>query len=207
MKRIPLLLLALTLATSALAQPVGIEITPIFGFRTGGTIASDLTDVFLDDVKTDESPFYGVIVDIDLSRYWQLELLANHQQSELSYDSGLFEGETGIGDIDITYWQAGLIWRSPSSDVQPFFGFTLGGATIEPQLPGLDAENKFSGSLGGGVKVFLNRNFGIRLEGRGYWTAIDDTRSCCGGDYYDDYWDERDDYLQAEASVGVILAF
>ena len=204
MKRI-LVVLLLLVAPSVLAQPVGLEITPVYGFRTGGTIDEDTTDVFLDDAEVDDSGFYGVIVDVDLSRYLQLELLFNHQQSELDYEGDLFEPGSDIGDIDVTYWQAGLIWRHPATDVQPFFGMTLGGTTLKPDLPGLDSENKFGGSMGGGVKVFLNRNIGLRLEGRGYWTYLGDSdnNDCC----YDYYYDYGESFTQFEGSLGLIIAF
>lgn len=204
MKRI-LLVFLLAVAPSVLAQPIGLEITPVYGFRTGGTITTESTDVFFEDVDVDDSGFYGVIVDIDMSRYLQLELLFNHQESELDYEGELFEPGVDIGDMEVTYWQVGMVWRSPASDVQPFFGLTLGGATLSPQVPGLDSENKFSTSAGGGVKIFLNRNIGIRLEGRGYWTFIDsgDDDYCC----YDYYYDYGENFTQFEGSVGLIFAF
>ena len=205
MKRILLALLVLT-ATSALAQPVGVEITPMIGYRTGGTIARDVTGVFGYDVQTDDSEMFGLIVDIDLNRYLQLELIANHQASELSYNTDLFVPEFEIGDMDVTYWQAGLIWRYPASNVQPFFGFTIGGATLDPKFQGLESENKFSGSMTGGVKIFFNKNVGVRFEARGYWTAIDDDSNsgCC----YDDDWGYYDnDFWQGEAAAGLVLAF
>jgi hypothetical protein len=204
MKPFLLTLLALLAAPVVLAQPIGVEVTPTVGFRTGGTIAWDVTDVFGNDVKTDDSASFGVIVDIDLSRYWQLEFLVNHQRSDLQLKGGLFQPELNVGDIDVTYWQAGIVYRHPIGNVNPFFGFTLGGATLDPKVTGLESENRFSGSLGGGVKIFFNRNLGVRFEGRGYWTAID-TRSsgCC----YNDYWGRNDDFVQAEASAGLILAF
>jgi opacity protein-like surface antigen len=203
MKQLLFALFVLTASFSAIAQPVGVEITPMVGFRTGGTIAYDVTNVFGDDVKTDDSATFGLIVDIDLSRYWQLELLANHQKSDLEYRGNLFEPDIQLGDMDVTYWHVGINYRYIAGNVHPFIGLTVGGATLDPKLEGLDSENRFSGSLGGGVKVFLHRNIGIRLEGRGYWTSIDErSATCCNG-----YWSQDEDFLQAEASVGVIFAF
>ena len=78
-------------------------------------------------------------------------------------------------------------------------------------MPGAAAENKFSGSIGGGVKIFLTDNIGLRFEGRGFWTLLDD-----GEDYYyddcyhcGDYYDYgySNTFDQAQFSTGLIIAW
>jgi hypothetical protein len=61
-------------------------------------------------------------------------------------------------------------------------------------------------SLGGGVKIFFNEHVGMRFEGRGYFTVIDDYDSGCY-DYCDccDYG--YNDTLAGIASAGLILAW
>ena len=79
-----------------------------------------------------------------------------------------------------------------------------------PDISGAGAENKFSGSIGGGVKIFFTDNIGLRLEGRGFWTLLDGNND----DYhYDDCWDCSYDYGysntfdQGQASAGLIIAW
>ena len=210
MKRLILLsiLLAIAPAGELLAQRAGVEITPVIGYRGGGTIATDVTDLFEEDVQIDDSSMYGVFVDVDLSRDFALEFLANHQSSEFEVGDDLFDPEISLADGDVTYWHVGLLWRVPMRDVEPFLSFTLGGATLDPQIDGVDAENRLSGSLGGGGKGFFSRNVGIRLDGRGYWVNLDTDNECSRcDDWDDDYWENDDDMFQGEASVGLAIAF
>jgi hypothetical protein len=206
MKRSLLFFLPLLVAAGTFAQPAGVEITPLIGYRSGGTIDRDVTGLFGEDVVIESSPVLGLILDIDLSREFQLEFLVNHQESDLEFDDQLFEPDDEIGDVEITYWHAGILWRYSVTDVQPFLGLSVGGATIDPQIPGADAENRLSGSLAGGVKVFFSRNVGFRFEARGYWTDLggDDEDDCFRCDDFDD---QSEGLYQGEASVGLVLSF
>ena len=64
-------------------------------------------------------------------------------------------------------------------------------------------------SRGGGVKVFFNEHVGLRFEGRGFFTVIDDYDSgcyddCCG--CYD-YYEDGETLSQGQASAGLIFAW
>jgi hypothetical protein len=188
------------------AQP-RFELVPIAGYRTGGEIVSederrlDGLDV---DVEIDESALYGLLLDIPIHPNLQIELLANRQQSALRTDEGLFVGGQEIGDIDVSYYHAGLLWQWGRGQANPFVVFSAGLARLDPDVPGADAEDRFSAALGGGVKIYFDRHFGVRFEGRGYWTQLDEDRDrrCCRRRDYDD------DYLyQVEGTAGLILAW
>lgn len=203
-----LLLAAASLPAAALAQGK-FEITPTAGYRLSGKIATfdERDDRFEDtDLEVEESNFYGAVVDIPLGQNWSLELLANRQKSSFVLDEGLFEPEERLGDVEIGYYHVGLLYQWGRGQVNPFVTAAVGLARIEPEARNLEGDDHFSGSLGGGVKVYFSRNVGLRLEGRGYWTSFE------SGIGDDDGFNRRrrrneEALYQGEASAGLILAW
>lgn len=205
MRRALLALLFIAVPAAAFAQPGQFEITPTVGYRFAGEIenAGDIGFPDFDqDVEVDESATFGVIFDIPLNERWQLELLAKRQDTGFSVDEGLFSPAEDLGDVSIDFFQAGFLFQGWQGQVQPFIVGTIGLARVTPDFPELDAENYFSGTLGGGVKVFFSQNVGLRFEGRGYWTNLDTDFD----ERYDRY-DSEGDLVQGEASAGLIIAF
>jgi opacity protein-like surface antigen len=212
MRRAVFLFLFLLLPAAASAQRGYIdrgrfEITPFAGYRLQGDFeASGTDDTFGDlDVEVEEGGVYGVLLDIPLNRNWAIELLANRQESSFVLDEGLLDPETELGDVNLTYLHAGILFQWGDGQVNPFITGSLGIARIDPQFGGLDSDDRFSTSFGGGVKIFLADNVGLRLEARGYWTDL-------GTDFDDDdrfdrFEDDSDGLFQGEGSVGLIIAF
>jgi hypothetical protein len=183
------------------------EITPLAGFRLAGEFNAGndrFDDGFLSaDAEIEEGEFYGAILGIPLTSNWKLELLANRQDSTFIIDEGLFGPVVELGDLTLSYYHAGLAYEWGLGQVRPFITGSLGLARFDPDFPELNAENRFSGSLGGGVKIFFSEAVGLRLEGRGYWTDL-------GFDDDDDRFDRYDSdegLYQGEASAGLIIAF
>ena len=182
------------------------ELTPYAGYRLQGDFdASSSNDAFGDlNVEVEEGGLYGVLLDIPLNRNWSIELLANRQESTFIIDEGLFDRETELGDVTLTYAHVGLLYQWGYGQVNPFITGSLGLARIEPEFDELDADDRFSTSFGGGVKIFLADNVGLRLEARGYWTDLDTDFE--DDDRFDRY-DENDGLFQGEGSIGLIIAF
>ena len=200
-----LLALLLALPVAAAAQS-GFEITPMAGYRLSGSITSYDDHGFSEDtdLEVEESPVYGVVFDIPLGYRWQLELLANQQQSNFNTDRGIFDDPENLGDVDIEFYHVGLLYSWGRGQVNPFFTASLGLARIEPEFA--DAEDQFSGSIAGGVKLFFSDNVGLRLEGRGYWTNFDaDFRG--DGRHHDHDDDFGEALYQFEGNAGLIIAF
>ena len=62
----------------------------------------------------------------------------------------------------------------------PFVAVGLGLTRLLPEPDGLSDETRFSASFGAGVKLWLGRHVGIRLEGRGFFTVLDsNSRTFC----------------------------
>ena len=188
------------------------ELTPTFSYNFGGTISAE--DVYFSDfdLEADDSEAYGVTFGIPLSPWAQIELLASRQQTQLAYDRGLFGGTRGAADFDVSYYHVGGLFQWGNGQIHPFVVASLGIAELNPDLPGAHSESKFSGSIGGGVKIFFTDNIGLRLEGRGFWTLLDGNNDdyhyddChhydCGYDYgYSNTFD------QGQASAGLIIAW
>ena len=178
------------------------ELTPRFGYRLEGEISEDTID--FDSLEVEESETYGVSFGIPLNDRLHLEFLVNQQPTDLVDDGGLFSTSTAIAEIDVTYAHVGVAFEFGLGPVQPFVVGSIGLARLELDGPGLDDEDRFSASAGGGVKLELGRHFGLRFEGRGYITDLG------GGSGDDDgrfRYDDDDTLIQAEVTAGLILAF
>lgn len=180
------------------------ELTPFVGYRWGGTIFADQTFLFGEDVDVASSANFGVNFALPLGDSgMKLELMANRQASELETESGLFEPENEIADIDVTYLHAGLqIPFARSRNATPYFIVSAGLANLDPQIRAVSAENRFSASAGIGVKIPMNELLSVRLEGRGYYTSLEEEDDCTICDYF-----YNEDFYQGEVNFGLGLSF
>jgi hypothetical protein len=218
-----LLFLTLTLTTSLLAQdrdddwrrrrpredrytPTrnAFELTPVIGYRWGGTIFANQTFIFGEDVDVEPSASAGINFALPLGDTGlKLELMANRQSSTLETGNGLFEPDSDIADIDVTYLHAGLqIPFARSRNATPYAIVSAGLANLDPQIRGVDAEQRFSASAGIGVKVPMSRILSLRLEGRGYYTSLESADDCTICDYF-----YNEDFYQGEVNAGLVISF
>jgi hypothetical protein len=179
------------------------ELTPFAGFRWGGTIFADQSFVFNRDVDVAPSANLGVNFAFPLGDTGlKLELMANRQSSELETGSGLFEPDDEVADIDVTYLHAGLqIPFARSRNATPYFIVSGGLANLDPQILGVDAEQRFSASAGVGVKVPMSRALSLRFEGRGYYTSLEEDE-CSFCEYF-----YNQDFYQGEVNAGLVFSF
>ena len=212
MRRIAFAILAVALLAPAAARAQGsyrFELTPQVSYRWGGTISGNNNALFDTDLKIDDSVAYGATFDIPLSRSLQLELLANRQSSDLRFDQGLFGGSADFAGIDVTYYHIGILFQGGDNRINPYVVGSAGVTHLDPDVPGASSDDRFSMSLGGGVKVFFNDNFGMRFEGRGFFTVIDSYDGGC----YDSHHNGCSDYSygdtmsQGQATLGLIFAW
>jgi opacity protein-like surface antigen len=180
------------------------ELTPFAGYRWGGTIFADQSFLFNEDVDVAANPNFGISLGIPLGDSgMKLELMANRQMSELETDSGLFEPNNEVADIDITYLHAGLqIPFARSRNVTPYAIVSAGLANLDPQINGVSDENRFSASAGVGVKLPMSQILSIKIEGRGYYTSLQDENDCTFCDYY-----YNRDFYQGEVNLGLVFSF
>src|SRR5207248_7529409 len=137
------------------------------------------------DVDLESSANFGVSFGIPIANDMKVEFMVDHQNTNLTTSSGsIFGHNNNLGDIDVTYYHAGLqIPFNISRNATPFVVVSAGVANLDPNVAGASAANRFSASAGIGVKVPFNRNAGFRLEGRGFYTSTSNNDRCGGGCY------------------------
>lgn len=217
-----LVLLLLTIAPSLLAQGRdddwrrrrpryddtpnrdAVELTVFGGYRWGGTVFADNSFIFGEDLQVEPSASFGADIAIPIGGSgMKLTLMASHQSSQLETGAGLFEPEADIADFDVTYFHGGLqIPFARSRNAVPYFSVSAGVANLDPQIPGLSDETRFSAAAGLGVKVPMNRALSFRFEGRGFYTALEDQSECAICDYFID-----ENFYQGEVTAGLSLSF
>lgn len=197
-------------ALSASAQPV-IEITPTVGYRFGGTLhAEDATNLER-EADLEDGVSYGLVIDLPVSKHVQIELLADHQSTGLE-ESTLFAPARNDFDLDVNYYQVGVLGQWPTGRVTPFVVGTIGLASLDPKDSAFSSSQRFSTSFGAGVKLPLSSVVAIRLEGRTFWTYTgdtdwDDDDDCHHHDCDDDWDDDSAGLFQAQLRLGVTLSF
>ncbi|HEY0590548.1 MAG TPA: hypothetical protein VGF40_02180 [Thermoanaerobaculia bacterium] len=201
MRKAALIVALLLLPLPLLAQPT-VDLTPFIGYRWGGTIDDEASNVFGSDLSVADSGSYGAILGLGLSPNFQIELSASRQESELEASLGLFDPETPIGDIDVSYYQVGATWEL-GRDVRPFAGVSLGAAVLDPELPDTSSETRLAGAFFGGFKLRLSKYIGVRLEGKMLWVALEENDQC-----HSCYYDESGHgMMQGEVAAGLIFYF
>lgn len=201
MRRFAIVLILALATIPALAQQV--EFTPFIGYRSGGEFNADSINSF-QDVEIDDSDAYGLLVGIPLTPWSQIELMADFQSSNFQNSDDIFVPDQNLGGVDIAYYHVGFVFQGDHPRVQPFGVISLGATNIDPDLPGLESETKFSSSFGGGVKIFFSKNVGMRFEGRGFYTVLD-TEDDFDDCYY--CYDYTDELWQGEIRAGLIVRF
>ena len=182
-----------------------VERPPFAGYRYGGTIFADQSDLFTRDVDLASSADFGAALGVPLGDTgMKIELMVSHQETELESGGGLFNPADPVADIDVTYYHAGLLFPfARSRNATPFVIISAGIANLDPKVLGVTSENRFSASAGVGVKVPFNRNLGLRVEARGYYTSTGNQDDRCSRCYYD----YNHDLYQGETNIGLVISF
>ncbi|MGZ5495099.1 MAG: outer membrane beta-barrel protein [Thermoanaerobaculia bacterium] len=181
------------------------ELTPFVGYRWGGTITAFQSDLFNEDVDLASAANLGGSFAIPINDDgMKVELMIDHQATHFTAGDGLFQPGGNLGDVDVTYYHGGLVVPfAQSRGATPFFVVSAGLANIDPKFAGVSAENRFSGSLGVGVKVPVNRNLGIRVETRGFFTSLSNNDNGCDRCGFN----ENNDLYQGEVNLGLTVRF
>ena len=196
-KSIQALILTTVLLAPTAAMAGEFEITPFLGYQFGGDVETFYQGTY-HDVNINSSENYGVVLSLGLSPVSQIELLYSTQDTKA--DASRFEDSLGLR---IDYWQVSMLWGfDPDSQINPYVVFGIGGTYLQPD--GFSSELKFSGNLGGGVKIMFSDSIGVRLEGRFYGTYINSTTSYC-----DPFWcyGYKNSLYQFDVSAGLIIRF
>jgi hypothetical protein len=202
--------LLLVVATPA-ARAQTVEITPLVGYRIGGAVstaagAGPAASSVQYEVK--DSGSFGVHVGFRVAEDGEIELLYSRQNTRLE-TGGLFMGEP-LFDLALESWQAGgnYLFGEEGSRLRPYVGVGLGVTRLLPGPASLQDETRFCASFAGGVKVWLGRHLGLRLEARGFFTVLEsDSDTFCGSGEGCLIHVSGSDIDQGEFRAGLVLRF
>ena len=204
-------------ATAALGQirEGTVEISPYAGYLFGGEFARGSTSLFNARVEVDDDATYGVRLGYNLTDSVEMEFQASRTKTAFvtNDDHDLF-GSNGqsLGDLTIDYYMGYGTFNFGHRRAVPYITIGGGVARLDPNVPNTNArsDTRFTGSLGIGVKAFVNPHFGFRFDGRGYATSLGnrnrDDRFGCNDDFFDNC-DEKEWLTNGEISAGLIFAF
>ena len=208
------LVFAAGISTAALAQvrQGTVEISPFAGYLFGGEFSRGSNDLFDFRVEADDDVTYGIRLGFNLTDNFEMEFQASRTESAFVSDDDVLFGGNGnsFGDLTIDYFLGYATFNFGHGRAVPYFTIGAGVANLDPDVPGTSAQSdtRFTGSLGAGVKVFVNPHFGFRFDGRGYATSLGDNNNDFGCD--DEFFDDcnNNDWLtNGEISGGLIFAF
>ena len=171
-------LLLLSAAAPAAGQtPDRVEVGVFAGYRFGGDfyeIASARP------VDADGASGFGIILNIPFTLDTQIEALVTHQQARFTVPATL-DAPGARFRVTVDHYQVGGLTELSGGRARPFLTGLLGLTRYEASG---DHEVRFSGSIGGGVKLLPAPRIGVRLDGRLFATLVDadfDTLACSAG--------------------------
>ena len=194
----PLTALVLFATTTPLSAQ-DFSITPFIGWRTSSSLEEETTGA---TVKVKETDSFGLILSMKKTPDTTYDFLFSRQSTELQPSTSPDSTES----IRIDYYQVGGTVFYHVDRLHPFVTGGVGATHISPANDAFSSETKFSLSVGGGLKVPLGQNVGLRLEARGYGTVVDSGGSIlCSGGCVAQFKGSL--FMQFEASAGLSIAF
>ncbi|WP_455223238.1 hypothetical protein [Kaarinaea lacus] len=174
------------------------EVTIYAGYRGGGDFEDQLTG---GAISLDEGGSAGFILNVPYTRDTEMEFLYSTQSTKLQAAGSSADNL----DIDIDYIQLGGTYLFPRENFTPYFVATLGIVHFSPE--GLNSENRFSFTLGGGTKIAFAKRFALHLEGRAYMTSLSSGGALFCGNGQCSIVASSSLFAQLEASAGLTFKF
>ncbi len=202
---------ALLVILPATARSQTVEVTPVVGYRFGGSFTAGTGTGPQGDFGTyevEDAASFGVHLGFRVSRDGEVEALYARQNTRLS-TGGLFTG-TPVFDLALETWHAGgnYLFKEEDARVRPYIGMGLGFTRLLPGPANLTSETRFSASFAAGAKVWLGRHVGLRFEARGFFTFLGGSRqSFCQTASGCLIHAEGDVISQGDARAGLVLRF
>lgn len=166
------------------------EVTPTVGWRPG-VVASRFSSEFIESLEVAPDMSYGLTAEWAFRPNATIELLWSHQDTDLKlkYRQDPPEGYSDIlTPLKIDTIQIGGLWMfgRDRAKVRPYLDLLLGASILSPSTPRFDTLVRFSGSVGGGAKLYFSDLFAARLGIRFMPVYINSTST--GWGYCDPWW-------------------
>ncbi len=203
-------LITLALAALLAAPLAAADELPLFqaglygGYRMGGGLEDQDTGA---DRDLDDSSSFAVSLEL---RYAQ----GDDRFYQLWYSRQATDVSNGVEDFDadVEYLHiGGTLPFGGWEHAQPYFAAGLGATRFSASIPDADDSTRFSGSMAFGLEIPLAEHAAIRLEARGYLTAVDtDTSFFCSSDDGEGACRivaSGSAVFQAEGLVGILVRF
>lgn len=159
---LPIFFFALFVASTTARAQGKWEVSPFVGFETSGSfpITNSLN---FDRVRANSGTSFGTFLDRSYTENFQFEFLWNRNMtsySERAVATGLYQ-KAYNSDIDQFHFGILFLLRGSEHKVRPYFAGGLG-FTHDSNSGGTPNRTAFSYGVGGGVKYYVNRHFGLR---------------------------------------------
>jgi hypothetical protein len=188
---------------SAPARAQTVEISPFYGYRFGASISTVTEGPVVDD---DGGPSFGAVVDVVFGSQTEglkVEGVYSHEDATLKVRSSEFDPPTYVR-AQVDQILLGGIQDLTGDRARPFLSGLFG--ITRYAVPG-DTEVRLAVGVGTGVKAYLTRNIGLRLDARGYMTIVNlGGAGVCGGAGCAIAFNVSPAF-QADLSAGLIVAF
>ena len=142
------------------------EVAPFVGFETSGSVP--VTNSFtVDRLRVNSGTSFGSFLDYRLSENAQAELMWNRNMTSFSERDAATGIYSKVFNSDIDQFHFGLLYmlRNSEKKLRPFIAGGIG-FTHDSNSGNNSNKTAFSYGLGGGVKYYLSRHFGLRGDAR-----------------------------------------
>ena len=180
-------------------QAQGFGISPFYGYRFGGSVASSNGQ----DSELEAGPAYGLSLnyvqrdsDLKLAVFW------SHQDSGLDLD-----GAGGLNHVDMSVdeFLIGGLYEYGQGRLHETVTALVGATLFSPD--GGDLEARLSFSVGVGVKYYLWKNFALQADLRGYCTVVESEGAFISSGGYTVAYFSGSTIWQGEVSGGITWSF
>ena len=183
------------------------EVTPFVGYRMGGDFDLD-GSTSARKVDLDDHGSFGLAVNLlPGDRSESYELFYSRQKASVAKNSLLAPFELNVEYLHL----GGTLAVNDELPIKPYIVGGLGLTRFSPRTGNGGDDSRFSLSLGGGFKLPVTKNFGVRLEARGFVTFVNsDSAFLCVSGSQGGACTVRvkgDAFIQYELLAGAAFAF
>lgn len=193
-------ILTLALFLAPIAPSIGaqvrsgtVEISPFYGYLFGGSFPAGSTSQFSTRVDVQDHGTYGVGLGYFVNSTVEIE--GRWARTETGFvdprraDRDFRDDGHRVADLTIDYFLGYATFNFGHRRWVPYATVGMGAALLDAgprndlacpslQCGNPDSFTRYTAALGGGVKFYANRHFGLRFDGRGYATYLNSHGRC-----------------------------